>query len=322
MIYIPTNEEIEVDLKNINYKIATRKHLDSNPFSYLEIINFRGIEKEYVLKSVHPILKSEILIHNLVNKDPLTAAHLFTSKDDNEKGIHYFIMDKIEFEPLYLLSVRGSVHLYHKIAEKLANFHLKNSNVRKLKSLGLREYGMKKYNTIIGNLGERVRTLSESVNHEYFLKKEVVDKFTKYIESVNEMLDLVHNTKLTLVHGDFDTGNLIINKKDNDIYAIDYGLAHIDIPVIDIAHLLSATEMSINIRRDIFETYFAIAGNLFPATMSLQDVRNAGKVLHMLYFLDWYLLTTEMNIVAKNYFLEQIHNRVSLLTDLLSRPNV
>ena len=322
MFYVPTNEEIEEDLKDINFKIATRKHLDSNPFSYLETIGFKGIEEEYVLKSVHPILKSEIIIHNLVNNDPLTAAHVFSSKNENENGKHYLLMERIQFEPLYLRSVRGSVHLYHTIAEKLANFHLNNNNVTKLKNMGIKEYGMKKYTEIIANLGARVRKLSVSINHEYLLKEELVEKFSKYIGSVNEMLDLVHNTKLTLVHGDCDTGNLIINTKDNDIYAIDYGLAHIDVPVIDIAHLLSATEMSISIRRDIFETYFDIAGNLFPSSMSLQDVRNAGKVLHMLYFLDWYLLTTEMNIVAKNYFLEQIHNRVSLLTDLLSRPNV
>ena len=323
MIYIPSNNEIEFDLsiKKSRYKIESRTPLDSNPFSNLETLTFKKIKHDYVLKTIHPLLKTEVFVHNLVDDDPITAAHLLHSKIDEKNKNYYVIMEKIKFQPIYLQPLSDSVNYFHSITEKLANFHLKNANIKFLKKLGIMEYGLPKYKEIINSLGKRIKNLSENVNHENFLDENLIEDFDKYIGSIYNLIEPVASTKQTLVHGDFDTGNILINDSDHKVYAIDFGLSHIDIPVIDIAHLLSATEMSINIRRDIFETYFSIAGKLFPSDMSLQDVRNAGRVMHMLFFLDWYVLTIENKIVPHNYFLEQIHNRVSLLTDLLKNTH-
>ena len=323
MIYNSSNEELERDLsvKNLFYKIDFRKSLDSNPFSKLEIVKFHGVEQEYVLKEIHPVLKSEVLVHTLVTDDPLTAARLLNSKFNEKDNIYYLLMEKIELDHLYLLPLNKSVDLYHSIAEKLANFHLKHNNVKLLKKLGLREYGIPTYKVILSNLGTRVARLSESVKHDEYLNKNLIDDFSKNIESMKHLLEPIVSTKLTLVHGDFDTGNLVVNRKDHAIYAIDYGLSHIDVPVIDIAHLLSATEMSIKTRRDIFETYFSIAGKLFPEDMSMQDVRNAGKTMHLLFFLDWYLSAIETKLVPEIFYLEQINTRVNYITNLLKNPH-
>lgn len=316
MIYHPSNEEIELDLSeiNLNYKIESRTSLDSNPFSNLEIIKFKSVKKEYVLKSIHPILKTEVIIHTLVKDDSLNAAPVLHSKIDHKKQNYYILMDKIQFEPLYLIPPLESVKLYHSLAEKLANFHLKNNNTKFLKKLKINEYGYANYNAIISSLGNRVEKLAKTVADENLLGTTLVESLNSKLPSISTILEPVQSTKLTLVHGDFDTGNLIV--KNDQIFAIDFGLAHIDMPVLDISHLLSATQMSIKIRRDIFETYFSIAGKLFPSSLSIQDVRNAGNVMHMLFFLNWYLTAIEENIVPYNYFAEQIHNRVKYITEL------
>ena len=170
MIYFVSNEELEEKLaeKNYNYKIESRKPLDSTPFSYLETIKFIDIKKRYVLKSVHPILKSEIVVHNHVNNDPLTGSHLlFSHLDPN-----YFLMEKIDFEPLYFFPVKTSSRYYHTLAKKLAFFHLKNLEfVDLLKEQGISEYGLKKYEKIIPSLGSRVEKISQKMNHEIYLKK-------------------------------------------------------------------------------------------------------------------------------------------------------
>ncbi len=317
MIYIPTNDEIESDLSlhDLHYRIEYRKPLDSNPFSNLEIIKFKSMKKAFVLKSIHPILKTEVIIHTLVSEDPLNGAPILNSKIDDKKSNYYIIMDKIQFEPLYLIPMHESVKLYHTLAEKLANFHLKNNNTKLLKKLKINEYGFSTYSEIINKLGQRVENLSKLHKQKEMLNEKLVSDFKSNIYSISTILEPIESTKMTLVHGDFDTGNLVV--KNKDIFAIDFGLAHIDIPVIDIAHLLSSTEMSINIRRDIFETYFSIAGKLFPSSLSIQDVRNAGKIMHMLYFIDWYLTAIEQEIVPVEYFYEQAYNRVKYLTDLL-----
>ena len=60
MIYYPSNQEIEHSLKknNLDYQIELRKDLESNPFSKFEILKFKGVIKEFILKNVDPVLKS------------------------------------------------------------------------------------------------------------------------------------------------------------------------------------------------------------------------------------------------------------------------
>lgn len=324
MIYFISNEHIEKKLseQGLNYKIEIRKKLDSNPFSNLDIIKFKNVEKEYVLKAVHPFLRTEIIVHRQVNKDPLTASKLLISEFSVEDKFFFILMEKIDFDPLYFYPVHTSIKYYEILAEKLAYFHLTNyKSVRKLKSEGVPVYGWFKYKQIISNLGTRVKSLAKKVDHEFYLDTELVNNFINYIESVENVLEPIKSIEMTLVHGDFDTGNLILNKKNNDVCAIDYGLAHIDVPIIDIAHLLSATDMDIGIRRDIFGKYFSLTNELYPEGVSMQDVRQAGRIMHMLFFLDWYILVIEQGIVPVDYFFEQIHNRVKYMTDLLANPH-
>ena len=325
IVYIPSNQEIEKNLKkrDLNYQIEFRKNLDSNPFSNLEIIKFVGISQQYVLKSVISDLKSEIKNHNIANNEPITAAKLLSSEIDKKFNKYYLIMEKIEFDHLFSLQLNSdiTINYYKTIADKLANFHLKYSNISNLKNHDIPIYGISRYFKIIDKLGNRLQILSDAENHEYLLDKELVKEFDNYIGSIKGFLNPFKETIMTLVHGDFDTGNIIVNKIDKDIYAIDYGLSHIDLPIIDIAHLLNATEMNINIRREIFEIYFEKTSKLFPSTMSLQDVRNAGRVMHLLFFLDWYLFAIEKKIVPPNFYFEQIHHRVTYLVELLKHPN-
>ena len=232
-------------------------------------------------------------------------------------------MEKIEFDHLFNLHLNSdiTINYYKTIADKLASFHLKYSNISNLKNHDIPIFGIPRYLEIIDKLGNRLKILSDTENHEYLLDKDLVKEFNNYIGSIKAYLDPFKETIMTLVHGDFDTGNIIVSRTDKDIYAIDYGLSHIDLPIIDIAHLLTATEMNINIRREIFEIYFEKTSKLFPSTMSLQDVRNAGRIMHLLFFLDWYLFAIEKKIVPPNFYFEQIHHRVTYLVELLKHPN-
>jgi len=55
----------------------------------------------------------------------------------------------------------------------------------------------------------------------------------------------------TLVHGDFDTGNVVMISEDR-IAALDWGLAHCNVPLIDVAHMVgrfdAATSRSMAVR--------------------------------------------------------------------------
>ena len=325
MINVPSNSEIE-SLKPVlkkNLKIESRISLDSNPFATLETIKFQNLEKEYVLKSVVPILKTEVIVHEKINSYNINAAKILASDMNNLKIQYFILMEKIKFTPIYQIPPDEAIDYYFDIADKLGHFHLKNvKNVKEFRNKGIKIFGPEKYLHIIDGIGKRINKYSNNTKHEYLLTKELVEKFDYYIDTLRIMFKpFSKDSKFTLVHGDFDSGNLIINNENKNIFAIDWGLAHIDLPMIDMAHLLNATDLKIDIRREIFEKYYLIAEKLYPNDLSMQDVRNIGKVMHILYFIDWFMYATENNFVDELYFLEQIHNRVQLLTDLLTDPH-
>lgn len=328
MVRLPTNEEIESHLKDSketkNLSLKSRESFDKNPFAHLETIYFNERKNPYILKSVVPFQKSEIYIHQQVNDFDLNGAHLIYGHTE-DSNLNYLIMEKIEdIKPIYLISNNDAESYYCQVAEYLADFHLKSKSTKftkKLIKLGVPIHGTKWYQDYAVTISDNVKTLSKEINHEYFLPIALVNNLQDSIHSIQKMFEPFKKAKLTLVHGDFDIGNLFLKDSDTKIFAIDYGMSHIDNPMIDIAHLVNSLgDYDIGIRRNIFSAYFTKARKLYPKDISMHETRIVGTLMHILYFLNFQINAIN-NWVDKEYSLflvEQVHNRVKHLVDLLS----
>ena len=227
-------------------------------------------------------------------------------------------MDKIEnLTPMYLVSNEDAKSYYLTIAERLAEFHLASKkHIKTLKNLGVAVHGTEWYQKKITVITEKIKLLSLKTNHEYLLPMHLAEDFAASIHSINKMLIPFKKTNLILVHGDFDVGNLFL-KEDNKICAIDWGMGHIDNPMIDIAHLVNSLgDFDIGTKRDIFSAYFSKARQLFPKNMEMHFIRVVGTLMHILYFLNFQLYAID-NLVEADYYFEQIHTRVKHLVDML-----
>jgi len=326
MVRLPTNAELKDHLKNqgqitlLNAK--SRKTIDKNPFAVLESISFaEQPEKFYILKSVLPMLKHEIHIHRYANQFQLNGARLvygFTSTSGLNTDLNFILMEKIEnLTPMYLVSNEEAKDHYLTIAERLAEFHLTSKKqIKSLKNLGVTVHGIKWYQNIIAVITKKVKKLSLKMNHEYLLPLHLAEEFDASIHTINKMLIPFKKSNLILVHGDFDIGNLFL-KENNNICAIDWGMGHIDNPMIDIAHLVNSLgDFDIGAKRDIFSAYFTIARKLYPKNMEMHFIRVVGTLMHILFFLNFQLYAID-NLVEANYYFEQIHTRVKHLVSIL-----
>ncbi|MHA2363997.1 MAG: phosphotransferase [Candidatus Hodarchaeales archaeon] len=321
MVEKPTNSVLENHLSKLsqtrNLSVKSRNDLDKNPFAHLETLFFHEQpETPYILKSVVPYFSSEIHVHRHANRCTVNGARLIYGYTDSEE-LNFILMEKIQdLKPIYLVPQDESIQYYYEIAEKLADFHLRSQkSVKSLKKLNVHHYGTKWYQKNIKEIAKNICELSDKINHEIFLSKGLVKKFEQSIQSLKEMFKPFEKSKLTVVHGDFDVGNIFI--KNDTVCAIDWGMGHLDAPMIDIAHLVNALgDLDIGTRRSIFAEYFERARKLYPKNVSMHYIRNVGTLMHILFFLNFQLYAVQ-HLVNPDYFYEQIHNRVKHLVDLL-----
>jgi len=122
-------------------------------------------------------------------------------------------------------------------------------------------------------------------DYDLSLPSDVRDRVSQQIVALAVQVERLPRT---LVHGDFDPGNVVMISEDQ-IAALDWGLAHCNVPLIDVAHMVgrfdAATSRSMAVR------YFeALDLPVFPLR-SKEDVLKfvvLGDYLHQVFFLWWH----------------------------------
>ena len=165
--------------------------------------------------------------------------------------------------------------------------------------------------------------LSKEIKNELYLTQDIIDKFLQKSEVLKKALSRIKDLKRTLVHGDFDIGNIFIksaNNGDMQIIAIDWGLSHIDLPIIDMANFLNSL---VNITPDdcnfILESYLEVTKKKFPKNYSLSDFQTLGMILHRMFFIDFQLNTLETTSNSVDEYYEQIHNALNSLITMVDK---
>lgn len=323
MITRPTNDELQRLLHDHDpsrqFTVAKRDKLDQNPFAYLEKVFFEeDPHYPYVLKSVVPYFQNELVVHEFVNSYPINAANLFFRYTDPQHSMSFLVMDWVDITGIYQYPSDEAEGYYYEAAAKLADLHVHSHKKWKhLRKKHVRSYGTQHYQkVIIPNVKSRLRELSEEENGSTLLSLDLVEAFENSIDATLKMFDPFKKTKLALCHGDFDIGNLFVTPEE-EVVAIDWGMGHLDAPMIDIAQLVNCLgDFSISVRRDIFSEYFEAAQKLYPKKIEPHFIRVVGTLMHILYFLDFQLYAVN-EMVEPSFFLQQIHDRVEKLVNLL-----
>ncbi|UCG02511.1 MAG: phosphotransferase [Candidatus Heimdallarchaeota archaeon] len=323
MIKTPTNEKLNILLKNLKkgkaFSVKSRRILDQNPFAILEVIEFEEIpDKSYILKSMVSILKNEILVHQYASDYKINGAQFIFGH--SEPSLHFILMEKIDdIVPIFFIDSEEVKPFFSRITRNLAKFHVESSrDIQMLKNLGVSELGSRYYIGIINKIKYKIKKLSEEMNHPYYLTNDLISEFESKLKKVEKALKTHPKGNLTLIHGDFDFGNFFV-KNINEICVLDWGMARIDVPIIDIANLLNSLEdYGLDFQNLILKSYNEVAKPLIPRKFKLSNIRLMGTLMHLLFFLNFQLDLIE-SFVDPMYYIDQINREVTEILELVKK---
>lgn len=317
------NQVTSEKVKSITY----RKLYDYSRYSMLEILSFDNKDKKYVLKTLKRPVKHEIAIHRFVNNFPINGAKFVAGYSSNFLNLHFIVMEFIEnLIPIYNFEDKDLIEDYAELSKNLASFHVNSTKFLKInKKLRVYNFDYDYYNNLIGKFNEKIPVLGKTINHELYLTPDIIERFKQKKEVIEKTLIKIKPLKRTLVHGDFDIGNIFFKIQDDQnkkIIAIDWGLSHIDLPIIDMANLLNSLEtITEDDRKYIYECYLRVAQKKFPKNYSLTDFQTFGMILHRLFFIEYQLTTLETSSTSMEEYYEQIHNAMHSLCSLVDDLN-
>ena len=331
---IPASDEFVIktfnSFKNDKVKELTKREFyDTSLYSMLEFISFDNHSEKFVLKSLKRTLKHEIPIHHFVNNYSINGANILASFSSDFYNLHFIIMEYInDLEPVYNYDDADLVDHYSELAKHLAFLHVNSSrNLKQLKDEVI-EFSYLYYLDLLAKFAEKLPMLSKKINHELYLTEDIIDQFLNSLGNIRNVILKTNQLRRTLVHGDFDVGNIFFKPMQmgnsqnikRQITAIDWGLSHIDFPIVDLANLLNSLKMiSESDRNYILESYLKIGRKKFPKNFALENFETIGMILHHLFFIDFQLNTLETSSNNIEEYYEQIHRALESLIELSTK---
>jgi thiamine kinase-like enzyme len=304
-------------------KVIKREFYDKSLYSMLEFLTFDISNEKFVLKTLKRPVKQEIIIHRFVNDFAINGATFVAGFSSDFLNLHFIIMSFIKnITPVFIYEENDLLDDYILLAKNLGDLHVKSrSNIKKLRLENIIQFNSEYYQKLLDKFSEKLPMLSKKINHELYLTPDTIEIFLQHIDPIKNSLASIKNLRRTLVHGDLDFGNIFFKPSEStkQIIVIDWGLSHIDLPIIDMANLLNSLQtLSEDDRKLVLDSYLNVALKNFPKNYSLENFESIGMILHKLFFIEFQLNTLEMSSTSIEDFYEQIHNALISITELVN----
>lgn len=295
----PTDVEVA---EATGYEVETRALLRSSPLSTVERVALRrhgGLPLQAVIKTTRPILAHEARVNSLLDGFSIVAAALL----GDARTLHgdpWMLLTEARGAdvddddwPTALLALEG-----------LAEVHLRylgHSNELE----GVPRWDPTWLAAEADRTCETLRRIG--ADDGLPLTDEMLGAYRGRLELTAEALRPIG---VTLVHGDFDPGNLVC-MSGNRVAALDWGLSHVSTPLVDLAHMVErfceATRSRLSAR------YLGALG--IETGVSEEAAVAAGGLAHRAFFIWWHTRVMEEGWGAPAEHGELIVQRVQSVVD-------
>ena len=324
---IPNNQDITIIFQKIigsnEIRIVNREQIDKNQFSCIEKITCND-SSVFVIKSISNLMKSEIKVHQYVNSLRINAPYFYYGKSSvSASGLesNFIIMEFVE-NYLHLYNILED-ELYYEAVRLLGEMHL--LSMQKLvilrDQIKIPVYDVQWYLDNVDRIIFEISRLSIHYPHPEYLPKDLISTLQRSVSKIKYYLNAISDIPNTLVHGDFDSGNIIFYHKGKhvgNVKVLDWGHGHIGPPVIDIAHLFNSLGYFDYERKImLIAEYLKTCRPLYSKNVEFSLLIIGGTIVHYLYHLNFKLKAIEQKYVLPEFFVEQIHKRVVMLTKIL-----
>ena len=255
-----------------------------------------------ILKTVHPALRHEARVHELAARFRICAARLLATSAPDEDPAWLLIEDlgedagKGALLPEQIAQALIDLAALHRhyAAESVILY----SDILRCDSAWLEEM-RRDLPATFAHL-QRVHGLD--------IDGQVQRRFDARLAHLAETLE---RYPLTLVHGDFDPGNLA-RLDDDRVAAFDWGLGHANVPLVDLAHMIGALDAENRIpivaayleALDLTDPYAATSEAAIARLVEL------GDQLHKVFFIRWHSRIVVNGWGPAQPYLDTLQNRI------------
>jgi len=258
-----------------------------------------------ILKTTLPLLRHELLVHRLASPFPICAAQVIASSDANVSESHPWLLieevgdgvDDRDFTTQQIMQALVEIARLHRYYV-LENSALDDDTIPRCDRVWLE------------SLAESMPEFFRHFNQKYGLNisQDVQRRFQGCLIGLSDRLA---DYAFTLVHGDFDKGNLVLFS-DGWVAALDWGLAHVNLPLVDLAHIVASFDIATKF--SVSSTYLDALDlpEQFPAHSEktvLQFVE-LGDILHKIFFIWWHSTIVTNGWVKPDKYLDTIRERI------------
>lgn len=124
-------------------------------------------------------------------------------------------------------------------------------------------------------------------------------------------LAAVPRDHFALVHGSLHVGHVV--RTERGAQALDWGRAHINLPILDLAHMLASARLSNTAKQRVVARYLKLLD--IPLTMPAADLLRVGRQLHHLYALEWQSRTLLVGAVPEPLLGRSLHLHLHALAN-------
>ena len=131
------------------------------------------------------------------------------------------------------------------------------------------------------------------------------DLLAEYRQRLIEIDEVTKPFAVTLVHGDFDPGNLI-RLPGGGVAALDWGLSHVNTPWVGMAHMVERFEDPVRSR--LVDRYLEVG--VESPNISGDTAATLGGLVHRAFFVWWHTRVIESGWTSPESYLDAISERV------------
>lgn len=267
----PTDEQFE---SKIGLAVATRAIIHRGHLSLVERIRLREsvAGETVILKTVCPALAHERHVHAAVQDYTICAPALLAADDaDDDHDAWLLLSDVGEISPDEVTVDQAAQALVELAAVHRAYLGADLSGIPRRDLSWLARQAEETAERLVYLARRRELNLDEESIH-------------LYCDRLQVLAQRHAAERLTVVHGDFDPGNLV-RLTTGQFAALDWGLGHLNTPLVDFAHM---TERFTSQEQDRLGLEFTEALGL-PQRIDAQ-LLDMGLVAHRAFFVWWHSL--------------------------------
>ncbi len=287
-LLLPTDKELR---SAAGFSVAARETVRQSPLSIIQRLHLDNAETPTaILKVTVSEMRHEAPVNRFASGLDIGATKVLAA--DSEATFPWLIQQDIGSagglaEPT--LEDAGA------LLESLGEFHAKGSIPTELSAVPDRSLRW-----MVDNLDEVLSVIHPAV-------EKLVPRAPEFIadghfeRGLKRLAEIVSRIPLTVVHGDFDPGNIIFTR--GRWRAIDWGLSHWNIPFVDLAHMLN--HLAKENRSALIRRYFNTASDFgidMPDDVEPLELANLGNSVHEAFFTWWHsLCISELGVPADTY---------------------